>query len=171
MVALGIELSAIRLSAESRQPAFDYRSVADFGLRIGSARHSAIRNLQSAIEPVGREALESSSAAFQATAKPSQLPARFSAGDSVEMKCRACHFVPRRNKKTRCLATPGLRWEIPQGLTGVTSVTDARADYSPVDRRNRPGVFVRICFWSLNASWFVSLYSRDGRSPVVSLSG
>jgi hypothetical protein len=85
----------------------------------------------------------------------------------VNLSCFLREEVPRRrfchqrNKKTRCLATPGLRWESPQGVTGVTSVTDARADYSPIDRRCRPCTDVRICLGSLNASLFWSSHWGD----------
>jgi hypothetical protein len=79
---------------------------------------------------VGWEVLEPSSAAFQATAKPSQLPARQPVVISPQ-RSAASAVLLLAQQKTRCLMTPGLRWESPQGVTGVTSVTDARADYSP----------------------------------------
>ena len=56
VVALRIELSAARVSAELGQPALDYQL----------SRHA---------RTVGREALESSSAVLQTAARPSQLPA------------------------------------------------------------------------------------------------
>ncbi len=51
---------------------------------------------------MGREALESSSAAFQATAKPSQLPTHDSLLDSRH------HFHVRPTKKPDVFVTPGL---------------------------------------------------------------
>lgn len=53
---------------------------------------------------VGREALESSSAAFQATAKPSQLPTHVSLRDLLHRVCI------RSTKKARCPCDIGL-WQ------------------------------------------------------------
>jgi hypothetical protein len=64
VVALRIELSALWLSAGVGQPARDYR-VVTCALASQPAR------------TVGREALESSSAALQTAARPSQLPTQF----------------------------------------------------------------------------------------------
>lgn len=64
-----------------------------------------------------------------------------------------------RNKKTRCLrhrvfflGGQSLR------ICGVTNVTDARADYSPVDRRSYLRYLVRISFLSLKVTYSLSLF-------------
>ena len=90
----------------------------------------------------------------------SQLPARQPVVFPPRRSAASAVLSPAQ-QKTRCLVTPGLRWESPQGVTGVTSVTDARADYSPIDRLCRPGTDVRICLGSLNASLFWSSHWGD----------
>src|SRR5262245_34967160 len=86
VVALRIELSAPWLSAEDGQPALDYRFVtsSSYGNRThlsalkGQCPRTDRRTSRVGCAPsartVDREALESSSAAFQTAARPSQLP-------------------------------------------------------------------------------------------------
>ena len=102
MVALRIELSAPWLSAEDGQPALDYRLVSSSS--YGNRTHlSALKGRNPkpideravSARTVGREALESSSAAFQTAARPSQLPTQ--------------------TKKARCRCDTGLR-EAPFGF-------------------------------------------------------
>lgn len=72
------------------------------------------------LSAVGWEVLEPSSAALQATATPSQLPAQTKNGDSSS-------FRP-VTKKARCLLTPGLqRGFASKFLSGVRSDLDAWA--------------------------------------------
>ena len=91
MVALRIEPSAPWLSAEDGQPALDYRVVPSTS--YGNRTHLFAlkeRNPEPIDEravlfvsarTVGREALESSSAAFQTAARPSQLPTQVEFGN------------------------------------------------------------------------------------------
>ena len=88
VVALRIELSAPWLSAEDGRPALDYRCC--FSSSYGNRTHLSALKGQCPLtdrrtsrvvcalpaRTVGREALESSSADFQAAARPSQLPDR-----------------------------------------------------------------------------------------------
>ena len=78
---------------------------------------------------VGWEVLEPSSAAFQAAATPSQLPARQPV-EIAPQNAAASEDLSRAQQKTRRLATPGYRGESPCEF-GVTSVAAARASDSP----------------------------------------
>ena len=131
-----------------------------FNRRTVSMESSLDFTLQTSTSSVVWEVLEPSSADSQAAAKSSQLPARQPVVPPPRKSAASAVLSPAQ-QKTRCRATPGLRWESPQGVTGVTSVTDARADYSPIDRRCRPGTDVRICLGSLNASLFWSSHWGD----------
>ena len=84
VVALRFELSAPWLSAEDGQPALDYRVVvsSSYGNRthlfaLKGRNPKPIDERAVSARTVGREALESSSAAFQTAARQSQLPTRF----------------------------------------------------------------------------------------------
>jgi hypothetical protein len=79
---------------------------------------------------VGWEVLEPSSAAFQATAKPSQLPARQPVVIPPPRSAASAVPSPTQQKNPVSCDT-GFCVGEPQGLTGVTGVTNARADYSP----------------------------------------
>ncbi len=83
VVAPRIELGAPWLSAEDGQPALDYRVVvsSSYGNRthlfaLKGRNPKPIDERAVSARKVGREALESSSAAFQTAARPSQLPTR-----------------------------------------------------------------------------------------------
>ena len=172
VVALGIELSTTRLSAEYGQPALDYLvKVGHLGVepRVScsqSRRASICTCTRSISDPdhltavpgsrtqpprierpmtspeveravlstfaerkVGREALESSSAALQTAAIPSQLPAQVV---SIWTRKNPMPFLRHRV------------WLSPWFRPSVTSANVARAAYSPVGWRNYLCLFVRI---------------------------
>lgn len=111
---------------------------------------------------MGREVLEPSSAALQAAAKPSQLPAQILQMNS-EINCPIPKLLDASATKKPDACDTGFFWGSPQKVMGVTSAMKARGDDSPVDKQTRRRNHVQIRFLSLNASYSLSLFPWDGR--------